>query len=204
MYIDTIFPHGYTHPFVDFEPSIHWTEVVTPDEHHQYPFRHEHNRWLAKKYPFRLNTMMLLEGQGAMSVCWHLGNGCYLHTNNLCPQTGEFGEDPKNLYLVLAYRHKDEWNGKALLLPRVKKWIRYLEEMPNCPVQAVFARATDCRLHKYRHLRMTEMQMSANASASRLESCYKRYFGAVDWNEYLDADGKPYLRWKFQPKFPKK
>ena len=32
------------------------------------------------------------------------------------------------------------------------------------------------------------MQMSVNASASRLESCYKRYFGEIDWNEYLDAD----------------
>jgi hypothetical protein len=203
MGIDTIFPHIYRPTFLDFEQSIAWTTKLMPNESRDYIFRHEHNKWLASKYPFRLNTMMLLEGQGAMSVCWHLGSGCYLHTNNMSPITGEFGEDPKWLYLVLAYQHKEEWDGRATLLPRIKKWIRHLEEMPNCNVEAVFARATDCSSHKYRHLRMTKMRTPVNASSERLSKCYKKYFGAKEW-EYKDCDGIPYLKWKFCPKFPKK
>lgn len=202
MFIDTIFPRVYRPTFLDFEQSIAWTSVTTPEESKDYPFMHKHNEWLAKKYRFRLNTMMLYEEKGAMSVAWSLGGGCYIHTNNMNPKTGEFDDDPRYLYLVLAYRNKDTWDGKPLF-PRLKKWLNYLEEMPDCPIEAVYCRATDCTDKKQQHLQMTGMLLDVDANTSRLTKCYRRYFGATDW-QYLDRDQKPYLKWRFQPDNPKK
>lgn len=202
MFVDTLFPNVYRPTFLEFEPTIWWSEIIPPSESRSYPYRHEHNSWLAKKFPFRLNTLSITEEGAACSLCWHLGGGSYLHTNCLDPRTGEFCDDPRWLYLVLAYQHKDEWDGSPLF-PKLKKWIRHLENMPNNPVEAVFARATDCRVHKYRHLKLTGMRMPVNASSERLDRCYRKYFGATDW-KYQDSDGKPYLKWKFRPKYPKK
>lgn len=202
MYVDTLFPKVYTPSFLDFEPTIWWSSIITPSESQDYPYKHEHNAWLAKKFPFRLNTLSITEeGGAACSLCWHLGGGCYVQTNNLCPFTGEFGDDPRWLYLVLAWRHKDEWDGKPLF-PRLKSWLRHLEQMPSCNVEAVFGRATDCRSHKYRHLRLTEMIMPSNATSERLDKCYRKYFSCRDW-EFKDCEGKPYLKWKFRPKYPR-
>lgn len=202
MYADTIFPNIYRSDLIPFEETIVWSPRITPSDYHEYPYKQEHNKWLAKKYPFRLCTLSMIEDYGAMSVAWSLGGGCFVHTNNMNPATGEFDEDPRYLYLVLAYRSKDTWDGKPLF-PRLKKWLKYLEGMPECPIEAVYCRATDCSDKKQKHLLLTGMMLDKDASSIRLAKCYRRYFGATDW-KYLDGDGIPYLKWRFQPTNPKK
>lgn len=202
--IDTIFPKFIrpTYSIAPFEPAILWGERVTTSESQSYRFIQEHNKWLAKKYSFKLNTLVVYEDGQANSVCWSLGGGCYIHTNNMNPLTGDFDDDPRYLYLVLAYRHKELWDGNPLF-PRLKKWLKYLEEMPSCPIEAVYCRATDCRDKKQSHLLLTGMMLDKDADSRRLEKCYRRYFGANAW-EFKDGDGKPFLKWRFQPKNPKK
>jgi hypothetical protein len=201
--IDTIFPQVFrpTHSIVPFEETILWGSEVTTQESQDYHFHHEHNRWLAKKYSFRLNTLSMWEGYGAMSICWHLRGGCFVHTNCMDPATSEYSEDPSNLYLVLAYKNKETWDGNPLL-PRLKSFLRYLEEMKSCPIKNVYCRATDCRDKNQRHLLLTGMMLDNDASSERLSRCYRHYFKAIDWN-HKDGDGKPYLKLNFCPKYPK-
>jgi len=203
MGIDTIFPQVFrpSWSILPFEESVLWGNRMSPQEADGYPFHHEHNQWLAKKYPFRTNTLSMTEGYGAMSLAWELGGGCFVHTNNMNPATSEFDDDPRYLYLVLAYREKNKWDGQPLL-PRLKEWIRYLELMPSCPIEAIYCRATDCRSPKQKHLWLTNMILDKDASADRLTRCYRRYFRATPWN-YTDGDGKPYLKLQFKPQNPK-
>ena len=201
-YVDTLFPNVYRPTFLDFEPSIWWGFDIKPEEVNEYTFRHPHNKWLAARYPFRANTLSMFQDKAAMSLRFHLGGGSFVHTNNMNPNTSEFDEDDRFLYLVMAYKDKDLWDGSPLL-PRLKNFITWLEQMPRCPVEAVFCRATNCNTHGQRHLRLTNMKMEANATTSRLDKCYRRYFGATDWEDYLDTEGKPFLRFKFKPKNPK-
>lgn len=203
MYVDTQFPKVFRPSFLDFEPSIWWGFDINPEEVNDYPFRHPHNKWLARRYPFKTNTLEIYKGKAAMSLRWHLGGSCFVHTNNMNPATNEFDDDDRYLYLVMAYKDKDSWDGKSML-PRLKNFIDWLAEMPKCPVEAVFCRATNCNTHEQRHLRLTNMKLDPKATDSRLDRCYRRYFGATDWEEYLDIKGKPFLRLQFEPKNPKK
>ena len=201
MYIDTNYPKVYRPHFDIFAPSIWWGIETTPEEAGDYPYQHDHNKWLARKYRHRTNTLEIFDEQAAMSICWSLGGGCYLHTNTMNPETSDFAEDERYLYLVMAYRHKDGWNGQPML-PRIREWIKYLEQMPSCPVQHIYARAMDCSPRNQEHLRLTGMLMDKKASSRRLDRCYRKYFGARDW-EYKDGDGKPFLKFSFKPKYPR-
>jgi hypothetical protein len=202
MYIDTMYPSVFRPSFLDFEPTIWWGIDTKPEEIKDFEFQHSHNKWLAKKYEFRTNTLEIVDGKAAMSIRWNLKGGCYLHTNTMNPATSDFGEDERFVYFVMAYRHKDTWDGKPML-PRIREWIKYLEQMPSCPVQHIYARAMDCRPHRQRHLRLTGMMMDQKATTTRLDRVYRKYFGAEDW-EYQDTAGIPFLRFRFTPKTPRK
>ena len=198
MHADTCFPKIYRPSFLPFEQ----THVLGPEYHgDEYRYKHSHNAWLAQEYSFKASTLAMYEDYGAFALQWKLGGGCYLMTNNMSPATHELEEeDASYLYLVFAYRNKEWWDGTRLM-PKVKRFIRYLEQMPECPIRAIYTRATDCRAQKMKHLRLTGMLNDPRASEDRLDRCYRYFFNATDWH-YLDHKGKPFLKFDFRPKYP--
>jgi hypothetical protein len=91
-------------------------------------------------------------------------------------------------------------NGNALM-PRMKEFIQHLENMPANPIETIYTRATDVNGHNMRHLRLTGMLPSKNATDLTLDRVYRRYFGATDW-KYNDCEGKPFLKFRYNPKYP--
>ena len=112
--------------------------------------------------------LAISQGYGAVGIQWHIGGGCYVITNAQDAQKAEHGIELNSkdcLYLVFAYRHKELWDGNALM-PIMKKFIQHLENMPSNPIETIYSRATDVNGHNMRHLRLTGMLPAKNARKS--------------------------------------
>jgi hypothetical protein len=201
--IDTLYPEHYYPSFLEFEQRHLLGIEVKTEESADYEYCFAHNKWLAKRYPFKTSHIAISQGYSAVGIQWRLGNGCYLITNCMDPEKAETEVEinsHKHLYLVLLYRHKDLWDGSPCL-PKVKKFIKYLEAMPGNPIETIYTRAHDVGGYDMRHLRLTGMIKDVNATTSRLKSVYARYFGAKIW-KYNDYEGKPFLKFDYNPKYP--
>jgi hypothetical protein len=201
--IDTYYPSYYHSSWLDFEQKHLLGWQISPQEANEYEFEFSYNEWLAQKYCFRSSHLAISQGYGAVGIQWHIGGGCYVITNAQDAQKAEHGIELNSkdcLYLVFAYRHKDLWDGNALM-PRMKKFIQHLENMPANPIETIYTRATDVNGHNMRHLRLTGMLPSKNATDVTLDRVYRRYFGATDW-KYNDCEGKPFLKFRYNPKYP--
>ena len=201
--IDTWYPEYYHSSWLDFEQKHLLGWRITPQDSQEYKYRFTHNQWLARKYSFRSSHLAISQGYSAVGIQWHLGGGCYLLTNSHEEVTQEHGlpaDELDNLYLMLAYRHKEFWDGRPLM-PRLKAFIKYLEEMPANPVGTIYARATDINGTEKKHLRLTNAIMDATATNERLDRVYRKYFRAVDWVGTQDMDGKPFLKFEYHPKY---
>jgi len=201
--IDTYYPNYYHSSWLDFEQKHLLGWQVSPQEANEYEFEFSYNKWLADKYSFRNSHLAISQGYGAVGIQWHIGGGCYVITNAQDAQKAEHGIELNSkdcLYLVFAYRHKDLWDGNALM-PRMKEFIQHLENMPANPIETIYTRATDVNGHNMRHLLLTGMLPSKNATDITLDRVYRRYFGATDC-EYNDCEGKPFLKFRYNPKYP--
>ena len=129
--IDTYYPSYYHSSWLDFEQKHLLGWQVSPQEASEYEFEFSYNEWLAQRYSFRSSHLAISQGYGAVGIQWHIGGGCYVITNAQDAQ-----KQSMELSLIqglpmprVAYRHKDFWDGNALM-PRMKEFIRHLEICP--------------------------------------------------------------------------
>jgi len=166
-----------------------------------YKFKHDANKWIAGKYNFRTTNLVISEELVCLTLDWNLGDGVHLSTQFKDPSTGDLEDDAKNLYLVFLYRKNGEWNGANALM-KLNAFIRHLEKMPRCSVENVYLRATGIEQNEWKHLEKLEYIPNENATTERLLKVYRRVLGTEDW-KYMDVDGLPYQKAKFEPLFPK-
>ncbi|MDG1324184.1 MAG: hypothetical protein P8P49_00345 [Opitutales bacterium] len=166
-----------------------------------FKFKHSFNKWLAQKYSFRTTNLIINEEYQCITIDWDLCDGVHLATQSMNPQTRELEEeDPRVLYLVFLYRKKGEYKN-ANALHKLKQFINYLEQMPNCPIEDVILRATGIEQHNWNHLKELDYIPNEKATSIRLRKIYDRILGCVEYR-CKDQDGIPYRKVKFKIGLP--
>ena len=159
-------------------------------------FRSETFRHIAKKYTFKSRLLVINVEYGAEGYEVDLGddvklifrfvrkmNGGMVHPSN---------KEENWLYLILLYRNA---MNSHCPFSKVKKFLTYLKEMNECPIEKVFYRPHG--VSEWNHFKCLDMIDFPNATTERLKRVYHRVFNSEPM-DLLDQEGKPYWEVPFQ------
>jgi hypothetical protein len=163
-----------------------------------FDFKYDFNKWLANKWSFRTQTLTISENYRVNALDWDLEDGVHLVTQLIDPTTREISEQPKHLYLLFLYKKSGDWVDANCIL-KVKEFIKHLELMPACPVETILLRATGMEENNWEHMEKLSYLKDKKATTERLDRVYRYAWGCTDTG-WLDLQGKPYLKAKFNPR----
>ena len=174
-----------------FEPTVIRSSPWKADElKNASPVLH----WLGQRYPIR--QVQVLHDWGMTSEHWEIeiGRGEYrVGVNHLNPFTLKCMDLPVTFHVGHIVRtSKHPYTNGLLELVRL---IRYLEEMPDCPVMVAFY-----KVGKLPDVILKDCPV-AKPSAKLLRKVYRRILGDTPMG-ICDQQGEPYIKIDFKPQHP--
>jgi len=152
-------------------------------------FRSNTFKHIAQRYTFKSRTLVIDVEYQAQGYEVDLGEGVKLIFRFVEPMAqGPVLPTKKEswLYLIFLYRNK---RTSACPFKKVKQFLEYLKQMPNCPIEKVFYRPHG--VEEWQHFKCLDMVDYPNATTERLKRVYKRMFNSKPM-KVLDQTGQPY------------
>jgi hypothetical protein len=158
-------------------------------------FRSETFRHIAQKYTFKSRLLVINVEIGSEGYEVDLGDDVKLIFRFVRKMNGGIVH-PSNreenwLYLILLYRNT---MNRHCPFAKVKKFLAYLKEMNNCPIEKVFYRPHG--VSEWRHFDVLKICNRENATTERLTRAYQRKFNSTPM-KMLDDEGSPYWQIPF-------